>query len=81
MPLHVVQLDISWIYLQSFRQKAICRLLSTEKWDNKGNNQWRSQNEVKEAMAPRNKLAKSFTGILYQFPTATKTSVTDNIID
>jgi len=43
--------------------------------------QWRSQNEAENAMLPRNKLAKIFTGDLYQFSTVKKTSVTDNIMD
>jgi len=34
--------------------------------------QWHSQNEAEEAMDPRNKLAKTFTGALYQFSTVRK---------
>ena len=46
--------------------------------------QCRSQNKAEEAIPPlhpRNKLAKIFTGALYQFSTVTMTCVTDDVTD
>jgi len=51
-----------------------------QRW-NRGRTGAVAQKEAEEAMPHRKELAKSFTGILYQFSTIRKTSVTDNIIE
>ena len=43
--------------------------------------QWRSLNEAEEAIPPRNKLVKIFTGALYHSLTVRKTSVTDDVTE